>query len=165
MDLAYRPRIVGMMGWDPDKPAHYPDYVIERKKLLTGYIEEFFGGRIEWIEGYYSNVPGLTNHLKDTVPKVASQGYRRIVLAKPITDHNVYANVFWDRNLSMQSLCRAGYDTDEFDIRQVRMYGRTPEYNRMLLNNLNRHLEIGYDDNIKNLGTCYFLSRERFCGG
>ena len=142
MDRAYRPRIVAMMGWDPDAPASLSEADIREKEILTSYIEEYFDGRIEWAEGYYANAPGLNEHLKDTAPEVAGRGYRNIVLAKPITDHNIYANVFWDLNLSLQSLCRAGYDTDEFDIQQVRAYGRTPEYNRMLLDNLNRHLRL-----------------------
>ena len=142
MDRAYRPRIVGMMGWDPERPPYFPDYKDLEKDLLTSYIEDYFDNRIEWIEGNYSNVPGLTKHLKDTALEVAKRGYRKMMIAKPITDHNVYANTYWDLHLPLQSLCRAGYDTDKFDIRQIRMYGRTPEYNRMMLNNLRRHLEL-----------------------
>lgn len=142
MDRAYRPRIVGMMGWDPERPPYFPDYMGLEKQLITGYIEDYFDNRIEWTEGYYSAVPGLSKHLKDTAPEVAERGYRKIVIAKPITDHNIYANIYWDRNLALQSLCRAGYETDEFDIRQVRMHGRTPEYNRIMLDNLHRHLEL-----------------------
>lgn len=141
-DRAYKPRIIGMMGWNPDAPASLPAYKAREKAILTGYIESYFNKRIEWTEGYYSNAPGLNKHLKETAPEVAARGYRKIVLAKPITDHNIYANVYWDLHLSLQSLCRAGYDTDEFDIQQVRMHGRTPEYNRMMLNNLRRHLAL-----------------------
>ena len=33
-------------------------------------------------EGFYSNVPGETKHLKDTIARAARNGYKNIVLAK-----------------------------------------------------------------------------------
>ena len=92
-------------------------------------------------EGFYSNVPGETKHLKDTIARAARNGYKNIVLAKPIADHNIYANNFWDLHLSLQALCRAGFDVEDYNINQVRMYGRTPEYNHIMHQNLERHLK------------------------
>ena len=43
-----------MMGWDPDKPAYFPDYKIKRDKILKGYIKEYFGNQIRVTEGFYS---------------------------------------------------------------------------------------------------------------
>tara|TARA_B110000116_G_scaffold176470_1_gene152726 strand:+ start:197 stop:2539 length:2343 start_codon:yes stop_codon:yes gene_type:complete len=144
IDKAYKARVAGMMGWDLNEPAYYPEYdkvEAPQDPFIENWIGEYFDDQILVREGYYSNVPGLTNHLKDTMPRMARNGYRKIVLAKPITDHNIYANNFWDLNLSSQSLCRAGFNVNDFDINQVRMYGRTPEYNYMMHNNLQRHLD------------------------
>ena len=142
LDKAYKPRAYGMMGWDPEKTAFKPYYKIQRDAFLKDYIKEYFGNEIEVREGYYSSAPSLTNHLKDTMTRVARSGYRKIVLTKPIADHNIYANNYWDLRLSYQSLCRAGFDKNNFDLSHVRMYGRTPEYNYILHKNLKRHLEI-----------------------
>ena len=142
IDKAYRPRIYGMMGWDPDKPAYFPDYKKDRDKILKDYIKGYFGNQIEVTEGFYSPVPGLSKHLKDTMPRIARKGYRKVVLTKPITDHNLYANNYWDLHLSYQSLCRAGFDKDDIELSHIRMYGRTPEYNHILYKNLHRHLDL-----------------------
>ena len=133
-----------MMGWDLDEPVFYPDYdAVEgvQDPFISDWIGEYFSEDIKVTEGFYSNVPRMTKHLKDTMPRAARNGYRNIVLAKPITDHNVYANNFWDLHLSLQSLCRARFDVKDFNINQVRMYGRTPEYNYMMHQNLERHLD------------------------
>jgi len=37
---------------------------------------------------------------------------------------------------------RAGFNVDDYNINQVRMYGRTPEYNHIMHQNLERHLDI-----------------------
>ena len=116
LDKAYKPRAYGMMGWDPEKTAFKPYYKIQRDAFLKDYIKEYFGNEIEVREGYYSSAPSLTNHLKDTMTRVARSGYRKIVLTKPIADHNIYANNYWDLRLSYQSLCRAGFDKNNFDI-------------------------------------------------
>ena len=144
IDKAYKARVAGMMGWDLDAPVWYPDYdAVEgvQDPFIENWIGEYFSEEIKVTEGFYSNVPGQTKHLKDTMPRVARNGYRNIILAKPITDHNVYANNFWDLHLSLQSLCRAQFDVEDFNINQVRMYGRTPEYNYMMHQNLERHLD------------------------
>ena len=143
IDKAYKARIAGMMGWDPEELAHFPeDEKVEvlRDPFIRDYIGKHFDNKIKVKEGYYSSVPGQTDHLKDTMPRMARNGYRNVVLAKPITDHNKYANNFWDLHLSLQSLCRAGFNVNDFDINQVRMYGRTPEYNHIMHKNLQRHL-------------------------
>ena len=144
IDKAYKARVAGMMGWSLDEEVHFPAYdkvEAPQDPFIENYINEYFDSQIRVTEGYYSNVPGKTKHLKDTMPRLGRNGYRNIVLAKPITDHNIYANNFWDLHLSSQSLCRAGFDVNDFNISQVRMYGRTPEYNLMMHKNLKRHLE------------------------
>ena len=144
VDKAYKTRIAGMMGWDIDAPVFFNEYDSSetvKDPFIAEWVQDYFKEGIKVTEGFYSNVPRETKHLKDTIARAARNGYKNIVLAKPIADHNVYANNFWDLHLSLQSLCRAGFDVEEYNINQVRMYGRTPEYNHIMHQNLERHLK------------------------
>ena len=151
VDKAYKARVAGMMGWDIDAPVFFNEYDSSetvKDPFIAEWIDEYFEESIKVTEGFYSNVPGETKHLKDTIARAARNGYKNIVLAKPIADHNVYANNFWDLHLSLQSLCRAGFEVEDYNINQVRMYGRTPEYNLIMHQNLKRylkHIEPGSD--------------------
>jgi hypothetical protein len=73
----------------------------------------------------------------------AEQGYTKLLVARETTDHNIYANVVWDRNHPIKALCRAGFEVSDDGMRleHVRQVGRTPEYNHMLTNNLGRQLD------------------------
>ena len=145
VDKAYKARVAGMMGWDLEAPVFFNEYDSSetvKDPFIAEWIEEYFNENIKVTEGFYSNVPGETKHIKDTIARAARNGYKNIILAKPIADHNIYANNFWDLNLSLQSLCRAGFNVDDYNINQVRMYGRTPEYNHIMHQNLERHLDL-----------------------
>ena len=144
VDKAYKARVAGMMGWDINAPVFFNEYDSSetvKDPFIANWINDYFKEGIRVTEGFYSNVPGETKHLKDTIARAARNGYKNIVLAKPIADHNIYANNFWDLHLSLQALCRAGFDVEDYNINQVRMYGRTPEYNHIMHQNLERHLK------------------------
>ena len=144
VDKAYKARVAGMMGWDVEAPVFFNEYdstETAKDPFIAEWINQYFDEDIKVTEGFYSHVPGQTKHIKDTITRAARNGYKNIILAKPIADHNIYANNFWDLNLSLQSLCRGGFNVDDYNINQVRMYGRTPEYNYIMHQNLERHLD------------------------
>ena len=141
-DKVYWIRVAGLMGWDPDAPAYLPEGAKKEFEYLTEYVAAYFSDNVEISQGKYAPADGLRPHLPDAAVDVAQRGLRNIVLAKPITDHNLYANFYWDRALALQGLCRANFDVDDFAIEQVRQIGRTPEYNHMVVNELAPHFDI-----------------------
>ncbi len=140
-DTVYWMRVGGLMGWDPNVPAYLPEGAKKEYEYLSDYVGNHFSDNVEILQGKYAPADGLRAHLPDTVVDVAGRGLRKLVLAKPITDHNLYANFYWDKALTLQGLCRANFDVDDFSIEQVRQLGRTPEYNHMVVNELAPHFD------------------------
>ena len=132
-----RDALMGYIGLPPTKHRVQEDL----EAYLVDYVADLFGERAEVRFGYYAGIPGVTRVIEDTVADLAREGYENLLIARETTDHNIYANVTWDRNHALKGLCRAGFDVGDGGIRleQVRQVGRTPEYNHMLVRNLSRH--------------------------
>lgn len=103
-------------------------------------LRDLFGpDRVDVRFGGYAPTPGLMELEEDVAVAMAEDGIRRLVVTRETTDNNNYANNFMSRGYVEAGLCRAGV-LDEFEIKQVRQVGRTPEYNTALLHNLGKHL-------------------------
>jgi len=131
-----------LMGYIGRAPAKH-DFQKELEAYLTAFVDERFGEQAEVRFGYYAGIPGISDGLEDIAVGFAREGYTKLLVSRETTDHNIYANVVWDRNHPIKALCRAGYTVgnDAIRLEHVRQVGRTPEYNHMLANNLGRHLE------------------------
>ncbi len=134
-----RDALMGYVDMPPTK------YAVQQflEDYLVDYIAVRFGDRAEVRFGYYADIPGVTEMLEDVAVGYARDGFDKLLVARETTDHNLYANVTWDRNHTLRGLCQAGFRVGEGGIRleHVRQVGRTPEYNEMLVRNLKRHFE------------------------
>ncbi len=106
----------------------------------AGTLQDLFGpDRVDVRFGGYAPTPGLMELEEDVAVAMAKDGIRRLIVTRETTDNNNYANNFMSRGYIEAGLCRAGV-LDEFQIKQVRQVGRTPEYNTALMHNLGKHL-------------------------
>jgi hypothetical protein len=134
-----RDALMGYIGRPPAKHKFQQDL----ENYLRTYVGDHFGEQADVRFGYYAGIPGISQRLEDVAVEYAGEGYTKLLIARETTDHNIYANVVWDRNHPLKALCRAGYSVSPEAIRMehVRQVGRTPEYNDMLVKNLGRHLK------------------------
>ena len=135
-------RIWGMLGQQPADTIQlqYASRLLETH--VTDFVNTHYGDRVDLRFGYYANEPGVTRRLGEVAREMLAEGHRRVVIARETTDHNNYANTFWDRYHAQRALCEAGYGEDEIELTQIRQVGRTPEYNALLVNNLKRHFNL-----------------------
>jgi hypothetical protein len=134
-----RDALMGYIGRAPAKHRFQQDM----EDYLVRFVSERFGEQVEVRFGYYAGIPGISERLEDVAVGYARDGYTNLLVARETTDHNIYANVVWDRNHPIKALCRAGFavGADAIRLEHVRQVGRTPEYNYMLTKNLGRQLE------------------------
>lgn len=135
-------RIWKMMGQDFDAPPRLHQASAGVETFLKSAIPALYRDRVALRFGYYAPVAGVTREIGDVAVELAREGFDRLVIARETTDHNTYANTFWDLYHTLEPLCRAGFAEDAVDIAQVRQVGRTPEYNALLVENLRRHLAL-----------------------
>ncbi len=135
-------RIWGMLGQRPADPVQLQYASRSLETLVRDFVVKHYGDRVDLRFGYYANAPGVTRRLGEVATAMAEDGHRRILIARETTDHNNYANLFWDRYHTLRALCEAGYEEDAIQLGQVRQVGRTPEYNALLVNNLQRHFAL-----------------------
>jgi len=136
--VAYWIRVTKMFGLK-DKPEPAPVNVAEAE-YLHDYFEEFFGDKVDIRHGYYEALEGVSKRNEDVAVEFAKDGIKKLVIARETTDNNNYANNFMSYNYAYVALCREGLVAD-MDLKQVRQVGRTPEYNHMLMKNIERHME------------------------
>ena len=141
LDFAYWWRVVGLLNIREyaDGPQMHP-FTGLLEERLTEYTEHYFGDAVDIRFGMYEQTTGLTRRHEEVAVDFGDDGFTKLLLCRETTDNNNYANEFMTHNYCELALCRAGY-RDEINLRQIRQVGRTPEYNRMLLKNLERNLE------------------------
>ena len=108
--------------------------------VAMGVLDDLFGARVVSRFGAYAATPGVFPDQREVALDLVGEGFTRLVLARETVDNNEYANRFMTRGWVEKALCKAGY-LDDVEIKQTLQVGRTPEYNRALLEVLRPHLE------------------------
>jgi hypothetical protein len=103
-------------------------------------LDETFGDDIDVRFGQYNSITGYTEHEQKVAQAFASEGFRKMLIARETTDNNHYANNFLSGNYVKEALCESGV-LDETEIYQTRQVGRTPEFNAMNVTNLRPYIE------------------------
>jgi hypothetical protein len=103
-------------------------------------LETEFGDQIDVRDGYYTSVPGYTQHEVDVAKHFAQDGFRKMLVSRETTDNNNYANNFITGNYIKEALCEEG-TLDDTEFYQVRQIGRTPEYNAMNVEHVRPYIE------------------------
>ncbi|MCB2106093.1 MAG: hypothetical protein KDE14_00275 [Rhodobacteraceae bacterium] len=142
MSLARWTRINGMMGFDETDPVIQEPAGKAIEDYVSRYIAQHYGNRVDLRFGYYAPVAGLTRSIEDVAVSFANDGISKLLIARETTDHNTYANTFWDLFHTLKGLCKAGVPDGTLAIEQVRQVGRTPEYNTMVAYGLKRHFDL-----------------------
>tara|TARA_A100001037_G_C15136013_1_gene631197 strand:- start:394 stop:2616 length:2223 start_codon:yes stop_codon:yes gene_type:complete len=140
-DVAFYRRINKLLGAKKESIGMHPmtDFM---DVYLTKFMDEFFGDRVAIRFGMYEKNAGYSARHDDVAWAMARWGgFRKILLTRETTDHNLYANHFMTRNKVHYRLCKSGV-RENIDLRQIRQVGRTPEYNLMLVRNMERYLEM-----------------------
>ncbi len=129
---------MGFMYEDQTARANAVDEHMTEVTIDT--LAALFGNRVAVRFGAYAATPGIHPNQQDVAREFVEQGFTNLVLTRETTDNNQYANTFMTRGWIDKALCKAGY-LDDVNIKQTRQVGRTPEYNRALLEILRPHLE------------------------
>ncbi len=135
-------RSASMLGELPEAPARPKQMTLDIENYLTAYMSDLFGDGVDFRFGYYGAMNDESKPLDQTIVALSNEGIEKIVVARDTADQNLYANNFMELYPSLKALCKAGYGTDDIALTQVRQVGRTPEYNTLIINNLERHFEI-----------------------
>lgn len=135
-------RYYGIMGvpegtTDPSEP---PPAIKAQDEHLELLMTNAFGDNIDMRYGCYTAMPGYTKLHDDVAEEFATEGYRKLLIARETTDHNRYANEFLSGNFAKERLCELGV-LDDTEIYQSRQVGRTPEFNSMNVVNLKSYIE------------------------
>jgi hypothetical protein len=113
----------------------------EAKYTMTKQLlEEHFGNAIDVRFGYYTGIPGYSKHEMDIAEEFANEGFRKMLVARETTDNNHYANNFMTGNYIKERLCELGV-LEETELYQTRQIGRTPEFNKMNIENVRPLIE------------------------
>jgi len=113
----------------------------EAKYTMTKQLlEEHFDKRVDVRFGYYTGIPGYSKHEVDIAEEFANEGFRKMLVARETTDNNNYANNFMTGNYIKERLCEIGV-LEETELYQTRQIGRTPEFNKMNIENLRPLIE------------------------
>jgi len=133
---------VGLLGGPTELPeaymqSPYAQAIMDATKRM---LDESFGDAIDVRFGQYNSITGYTEHEQAVAQSFASEGYRKMVVARETTDNNHYANNFLSGNYVKEALCEIGV-LDETEIYQTRQVGRTPEFNTMNVMNLRPYIE------------------------
>ncbi len=144
MALMYALRTAGMMGDDIDAPPVKEKMQADMGAYLSNYVADIFGDAVDLRYGNYAAIPGMTQTLEDVVVEFASEGFEKLLVVRETTDHNSVVADGWSRNHTLKALCQAGfgYSDEDVALKLVRQVGRTPEYNQMLVMNLDKHLKV-----------------------
>lgn len=129
---------MGFMYEDQTPRANQADEAMTEVTMAT--LQQLFGDRVVARFGAYAATPGVHLNQQDVALDFVERGFTKLVLTRETTDNNQYANDFMTRGWIDKALCKAGY-RNAVDIAQTRQVGRTPEYNRALLNVLRPHLQ------------------------
>jgi hypothetical protein len=140
LDMAYWWRVVRIMGIEQyaDGPRMHP-FTLAMEHDLEDYFTRYFGLKVDLRFGMYEVTSNFNRRHEDVAVEFAREGYTKMVVSRETTDNNDYANKFMTRSHIDIGLCQNGFD--DIDITQVRQVGRTPEYNTMLLANMEDHLQ------------------------
>ena len=117
-----------------------PAATAAQDEYLKTLMENAFGDRVDMRFGYYTAMPGYTKLEDDVAEEFATEGFRKMIIARETTDHNRYANEFMSGNYVKERLCKMAV-LDEMEIYQTRQVGRTPEFNSMNIKNLGPFIE------------------------
>lgn len=142
MAVARWMRVNGLLGHDPNEKVELEESAKAIEIYLKNAMAKMFGPRVDVRTGYYAKVTGVTHSIEETALAFANDGFKKLVIARETTDHNTYANTFWDLYHTLKAFCRAGIPKGDIAIQQVRQVGRTPEYNTMLARGLARHMAL-----------------------
>ena len=130
--------LAGMFGAPDDNSAAAsapPAATAEQDEYLKNLMAQAFGDRVDMRFGYYTAMPGYTKLEDDVAEEFASEGFKKMIIARETTDHNRYANEFMSANYVKERLCEIGA-LDTMEIQQSRQVGRTPEFNALNIKNL-----------------------------
>lgn len=144
-DVAFYRRINMLLGAEKESRGMHPmtDYM---EHYLTDFMQEYFGDEVKIRFGMYEKNSGYSARHDDVAWAMARWGgFKNMLLTRETTDHNFYANHFMTRNKVAYKLCNSGL-SNRVDLKQIRQVGRTPEYNLMLIHNMERYLEEFSDD-------------------
>lgn len=133
---------VGLLGGPTELPeanlqSPYAQAIMDATERL---LEESFGDTIDVRFGQYNGITGYTEHEQEVARTFASEGFRKMLVARETTDNNHYANNFLSGNYIKEALCESGV-LDEMEIHQTRQVGRTPEFNVMNVMHLRKYIE------------------------
>ncbi len=117
-----------------------PEQVQQMEHLTEEMLYDAFGNKIDVRSGFYTAVPGVTQHERDVAAEFANEGFQKMMLCRETTDNNRFANVFATGNYVKEKLCELGV-LDDMEIQQTRQVGRTPEFNLMNIINLQPYIE------------------------
>jgi hypothetical protein len=137
LDVAYWQRVVGILT--PGVSTDLNPMTRNLDASLHAYLKDAFGDLVETRTGMYEAIEGKSRREEDVAVDFAKEGFRRMVITRETTDNNNYANMFATRSWIDYGLCQAGFK-DQIRIEQIKQVGRTPEYNTMLMKNLERYL-------------------------
>ena len=138
-DVVFYRRINKLLGAEKDTTGMHPmtDFM---ENYLTEFMNAYFGNQVKIRFGMYEKNSGYSARHDDVAWAMARWGgFKNMLLTRETTDHNFYANHFMTRNKVSYKLCNSGLD-NRVDLKQIRQVGRTPEYNLMLLRNMERYL-------------------------
>ena len=144
-DVAFYRRINKLLGAEKESTGMHPmtDYM---ELYLTDFMKEYFGNDVKIRFGMYEKNSGYSARHDDVAWAMARWGgFEHMLLTRETTDHNFYANHFMTRNKVAYKLCNSGL-SNRVDLKQIRQVGRTPEYNLMLIHNMERYLEEFSDE-------------------
>jgi len=121
-----------MMGSPTELPeAYLPPPIRENKMVLTHeMLDKSFGDKIDVRFGVYDKITGYSEQERDVAEEFATEGFRKMLLARETTDNNNYADEFMTGNFVKERLCELGV-LDETEIYLTKQVGRTPEFNSM----------------------------------
>lgn len=138
LDVPYWQRVVGLLR--PGVKADLNDMTHDMEVYLDRFMSRHFADTVTVRFGNYERIENVSQRHDDVAVALAKDGHTRMVLTRETTDNNHYANYFATRSWIDRGLCKAGFK-DKIAITQVRQVGRTPEYNRMVVNNVERYLK------------------------
>ena len=143
-DVVFYRRINKLLGADKQTTGMHP-MTNFMEDFLTDFMDNYFGNRVKIRFGMYEKNSGYSARHDDVAWAMAKWGgFKNMLLTRETTDHNFYANHFMTRNKVAYKLCNSGLK-NHVDLKQIRQVGRTPEYNLMLIHNMERYLE-NYSD-------------------
>lgn len=123
------------------EPKLNPTYRILNDNT-KGWLEKWFGGKIDYREGYYESIPGKSKRHDDQAVQYVKEGFDRMVIARETTDYNNYAINTMGRDWIYKGFCENNIEVGkDVDVKFVRQAGRTPEYNVLGSDLIEKHIK------------------------